>query len=270
MFETPEDRSFLVDVADGVMRIAFNLPKAGNVTPTATVPHLATLFRDAQADPAIRCILVRGEGRVFSAGGDIASFSRSLEQDVPTRQADFARRLPIVRSLVEAVVAFDRPLIAVIRGAVAGAGLLYPLAADIAIGDPSATFVFAHQRIGLSPDGGVTALLPQVVSLRTARMLMLTAAKVDAAEAHRLGLLTHTTAAESLDDEAMAFAHSFARAPQRAIALAKRLVNAAPSRSLADQLDAETSGIIACVGEPDFSEGVRAFMEKRPASFSAE
>lgn len=267
MIQSADDQSYLVELEDGVLRLSFNRPQFGNAIPSTTVPQLTALFRAAQDDRAVRCILVRGEGRMFSAGGDVAGFARSIEQDVATRQADFAARLPRARALVEAIAAFDRPIVASVRGAAAGAGLFYPLVADYAIGDDSALFVFAHQKIGLSPDAGVTAVLPQVVGQRMARMLLLTAAKVDAAEALRLGILHAVVGADVLEEKAMKMARRLARAPQRAIALAKVMTNAAADRSLAEILDAETAGIVACVGDPDFTEGVRAFIEKRPAVF---
>jgi 2-(1,2-epoxy-1,2-dihydrophenyl)acetyl-CoA isomerase len=225
------------------------------------------MFEAAQSDASVRCILIDGKGAVFSAGGDIGAFAKSLDQDAGSRQADFARRLQLLGRLVEAVAGFDRPIVAAVRGAVAGAGLLYPLIADYAIGDPSAKFAFAHQKVGLSPDGGVSHLLPQVVGQRMARTLLLTAATVDATEAHRIGLLNRLVAAEELEPEASAVARRFAAAPQRAIVSAKRLVNAAGDRSLHEQLAAETEQIVACVGDADFAEGVRSFLEKRRADF---
>ncbi|MGK2908239.1 MAG: enoyl-CoA hydratase/isomerase family protein [Sphingobium sp.] len=267
MIQSADDGSYLVELDEGVLRLSFNRPQFGNAIPSNAVPQLTMLFQAAQADPAVRCILVRGEGRIFSAGGDVAAFSKSIEQDAETRQADFAQRLPRARALVEAIAAYDRPIVTSVRGAAAGAGLFYPLVADYAIGDDSATFVFAHQKVGLSPDAGVTAVLPQVVGIRTARMLLMTAAKVDAQDALRLGILHAVVDADVLEDKAMKMAKRLARAPQRAIILAKTMTNATPFRSLADILDAETAGIVRCVGDPDFAEGVRAFIEKRPAVF---
>lgn len=267
MFVSAADESFLVDVADGVLRLSFNRPEFGNAIPAAMVPALTDLFVQAQADPRIRTILVRGEGRMFSAGGDVAAFKRSLEQSSDERRADFAERLPRLRKLVEAVIAFDRPIVASIRGAAAGAGLLYPLAADVVVGDATAMFVFAHQKIGLSVDGGVTALLPQVVGERMARMLALTAAVVNAQDALRLGILHRIVEAQDLESEAMKVARRLAKAPQVALRHTKAMLLAAPNRTLGEILDAETAGIVACVGEPDFAEGVSAFLEKRAAVF---
>jgi 2-(1,2-epoxy-1,2-dihydrophenyl)acetyl-CoA isomerase len=267
MIQSAEDGSYLVETTDGVLRLSFNRPQFGNAIPKTAIPGLTALFRAAQAAPDVRCILVRGEGRVFSAGGDVASFSESIKQDSATRQADFARRLLLARSLVEAISAFEGAIVTSVRGAAAGAGLFYPLVADYAIGDETAAFVFAHQRVGLSPDGGVTAALPLVVGVRMARMLLMTAAKVDAAEALRLGILHRIVAPEALEDEALKMAKRLARAPQTAIRLAKKMVNASPALTLAEILDSETDGIVACVGDDDFTEGVTAFMENRSPVF---
>jgi len=267
MIQSADDSSYLVEVADGVLRLSFNRPEFGNAMPSTATTPLTALFRAAQADRTIRCILVRGEGRIFSAGGDVAGFQRSLSQTKRERAEDFGRRLGVLRGLVDAVMAFDRPIVASVRGAAAGAGLLYPLVADYVIGDETATFVFAHQKVGLSPDGGVTVLLPGVVGERMARTLLLTAAKVDADEAKALGMLHRIVAGDALEQEAAKMARRFARAPQKAIRLAKTLLRDAPLRSAATQLDAETAGIVACVTDDDFEEGVNAFLEKRAADF---
>lgn len=270
-YESPEDRSFLVDLDAGVLRLSFNRPEAGNAIPSQNVPLLASLFRQAQADPAVRCILVRGLGRVFSAGGDVAGFARSLEQGPAERAADFERRLGIAGDLVQAITDFDGAIVTAVRGAAAGAGLFYPLIADLALGDPSATFVFAHQKLGLTPDAGLTTVLPQVVGVRMARSLVLTSAKIDAVEAHRLGILNEIVPAEELDERAMKAARRFAAAPQGAFKAAKAMLNATPARSVAQMLEAETAGIVACVTDADFEEGVRAFLDKRAPRFpSAE
>jgi 2-(1,2-epoxy-1,2-dihydrophenyl)acetyl-CoA isomerase len=268
MIKGPEDGSYLVEIEQGVLRLSFNRPESGNAVPPPMVPGLIALFEAAREDPSVRAMLIRGEGKMFSAGGDVGAFKRSLEQGREERQADFAERLPRLRKLVETVIAFDKPLVAAIRGAVAGAGLLYPLAADVVIGEADATFVFAHQRVGLSPDGGVTALLPKVVGARAARRLVLTAAKVDADEALKLGLLDEIVDAGTLEEVTLKLARRLARAPQLAIRTAKRLLaEESAGASLADLLDGESAGIVGCVGDDDFAEGVLAFMEKRPASF---
>ena len=267
MSDLPQDDCYLLDLREGVLHLVFNRPRQGNSVPSTAVPKLTALFRLAQARDDVRSMLISGRGRMFSAGGDVAGFARSLAQAPAERQADFGRRLGNLQELVTAVASFDRPMVASVRGAVAGAGLLYVLAADMVLGDSTALFVFAHQNVGLSPDGGVSALLPGIVGVREARRLLLTAAQVKAAEAHRLGLLTDIVEAEALDETSRAAAFRLAQAPQRAVRAAKRLINQAATTTLAEQLRAETAAVVACVADADFDEGVMAFLEKRKPAF---
>lgn len=265
--ETPNDRAYLVEIENGRLRLSFNRPEQGNAMSPDVTPRLTEVFKEAQRSPEVRSILVRGEGKVFSAGGDVTYFAQTLTQSVAERQESFRHRLPNVRNLVEAVIAFEGPIVVAMRGAAAGVSLVFPLAADVVIGDPTALFFFAHQSIGLSPDGGTTVLLPHVVGHRSARNLLMTGARVKAEEALRLGLLTRLVSAEDLEAVSDDLAKRLALAPQRAIKLAKKLVNEACDRSLRDQLEAEIDGVVECVGDEDFGEGVRAFLDKRKPKF---
>jgi 2-(1,2-epoxy-1,2-dihydrophenyl)acetyl-CoA isomerase len=267
MLQTADDQSFLVAIDEGVLTLSFNRPEFGNALPSQNIPLLADLFRQAQASLQVRSILIRGEGNVFSAGGDVAGFKRSLEQSGAERAKDFDRRLRIAGDLAKAVWAFEGGIVTAVRGAAAGAGLFYPLIADYAIADPTAAFVFAHQRVGLTPDAGLTSVLPQVVGVRMARTLLMTAAKLDSDAALRLGIVNEIVPAEELDAKALKIAKRFAKAPQHAVKTAKAMINATAHRSLDEILDAERAGIVGCVSDPDFDEGVRAFLEKREAAF---
>jgi 2-(1,2-epoxy-1,2-dihydrophenyl)acetyl-CoA isomerase len=267
MLRTPEDRSYLVEISEGVLTLSFNRPEFGNALPSQNIPLLAGLFQEAQASSQVRSILIRGEGKVFSAGGDVAGFKRSLEQSKEERAEDFDRRLRVAGELARAVWAFQGGIVTAVRGSAAGAGLFYPLIADYAIADPSAAFVFAHQRVGLTPDAGLTTVLPQVVGVRMARSLLLTATKLDAHEALRLGMLNEIVPAEELDEKARKVAARFAKAPQIAFKKAKAMINATLHRTLDEMLDAEREGIVSCVRNCDFDEGVGAFLEKRQPDF---
>lgn len=266
-FETPESRDYLVDLEDGLLRLTLNRPDLGNALASSMMQPLIELFEAAQRSDAVRAIHIRGEGRHFSAGGDVNGFAPTLEMPVAERQAEFRVRIARLGRLVKAVAAFPGPVLVEMRGAAAGAGLLFTLAADYVIGDATALFVFAHQSLGLCPDGGVSALLPRVVGHRAARSLVLTGARVMAEEALRLGLLTRIVEADALEGEAARLAARLGKAPQVAVRSAKRLIDEAPARSLGEQMDAETAAVVACVADEDFTEGVRAFLEKRRPDF---
>lgn len=262
-----EDAPYLVDRADGVLTLSFNRAAHGNAIPQEAVPELTELFVAINGDPSVRVLQVRGEGANFSAGGDVHSFLRAIEQPIADRRADFTARLDALRAMVEAYLALEVPVIAACQGAVAGAGLMFALGADYVVADETVAFLFSHQRIGLPPDGGVSLLLPRVVGHRRAAELILTAARVGAEDALRFGLATRIVPAAELAGQSLEQARRFARAPRGVLRQAKALVAASGSQSHTDQLLAERDAIVQAVGEPDFEEGVRAFIEKRPPVF---
>ncbi|MCB5945542.1 enoyl-CoA hydratase/isomerase family protein [Acidocella sp. KAb 2-4] len=262
-----EETGFIAETNDGVLTVTFNRPAVGNAIPSAAVPVLTSLFQSAATDPAVRVLLIRGEGKIFSAGGDVRNFHETLAAPPEQRREDYRARLDRVVGLIESFTALDLPIIAACQGAVAGAGMTYALGADIVLADETVNFLFSHQRVGLTPDGGVSALLPRAVGERKAVELVLTAASVKADEALRLGLVSRLVPAESLQDEALKIAHRFAAAPQHVIRRAKRLLHGATQRPLREQMQAERDAIADSVADADFAEGVSAFLEKRAPEF---
>jgi 2-(1,2-epoxy-1,2-dihydrophenyl)acetyl-CoA isomerase len=261
------DHEILIAREDGVLTLTFNRPQFRNAMSSEMTPTLMTIFREAKADSKVRCIVVTGAGDHFTAGGDVVGFQRTLELSPAERQDQFRQRLDRVAGMVESVLAFDRPIVARCRGAVAGAGLMFVLAADLVLADETATFVFAHRQMALVPDGGVSWLLPRIVGLRQAKRLLLTAAKVGATEALALGLATAVYSTAELDRAVEKAAISLARAPQEAIKTTKRLLADSLSETSERQLLAERDGIVRCVGQDDFAEAVRSFLEKRSPRF---
>lgn len=262
------EEAFLVDRADGILTLSFNRPEHGNAIPSAAVPLLTELFRSIVKDRTVKVIIIRGEGKHFSAGGDVQAFAQSLQQSVGERRADFAPRLERVAALVEAYVALDIPIIAVCRGGVAGAGLMYALGADYVFADESVAFVFAHQRVGLIPDSGVSYLLPRVVGEKRAMQLVLGAGRIDAQEAYRIGIVSQIFEPDEIDKEALKLARKLTRGPSSVMRSAKRLIRDSLSIPIKQHVAAERDAIVTCVGEAAFEEGVRAFVEKRSPDFS--
>src|SRR3546814_17927014 len=123
------------------------------------------------------------EGKHYCTGGEVRAFSEILELGTAERRADFKGRLDRVNALVLAYSELEVPVVAVCRGAVAGAGLLFTLGADFVLADETVNFLFSHQRVGLTPVGGVSALLPGVLGERRASKPLLSAPRVDAGRA---------------------------------------------------------------------------------------
>ncbi|MEQ8743633.1 enoyl-CoA hydratase-related protein [Parasphingorhabdus sp.] len=257
---------YQTDLRDGVLTLTLDRPEAANAVPSEATEALTLLFRTVAKDRSVRAVLIRGNGSNFSAGGDIKAFARSLKQDVETRRADFRIRLNRASDLVQSYVTLPVPVVAACQGGVAGAGMLFALGADVVLVDETTAFLFAHQRLGLTPDAGVSLLLPRAVGARHAAALVLTAAKLNGAEAVRLGLANKIVAADQLQQEAEDVVRRIARAPAAVTIRAKRLLQP-NNRDNVQQLAAERDAIVACVGEDDFAEGVQAFLDKRAPIF---
>lgn len=264
---TDDFAGFTAELQAGVLTLRLNRPDAGNALQSAAIPQLAEIFRGIGTWDDVRVLLICAEGAAFSVGGDVKGFASTITQTPDERHADYHARMDGARLQMEAFIGLECPIVVACQGAVAGAAVAYPLGADIALGEPATRFVFPHQRLGLPPDGGLSVLLPRVVGVRKASELVLTAATVDADEALRLGILSRIVPADALQEEAAKIARRIAAAPRGAVRRARALLRESAGRSVREQLEAERDAIAASVSEPDFEEGVRAFIEKRRPDF---
>lgn len=251
------------DVAAGVARITLNRPAALNALDVAAAEAFFAAIDRLNSDSTVRVVAIAGAGRAFCAGGDLAAFHAD-----PASAPRTARRLidPLHGALM--VMAKMRPpIIAVVHGAAAGAGLSLMLACDVAIAADDTKFGTAYARVAASPDVGMTWALPRVVGLRKAMELALLADTIDAAEALRLGLVNRVVPRANLQDEAEALIQRLAQGPTAAYGRIKTLLREASSRTLGEQLAAEAQAFAAGAGTEDFIEGLNAFFSKRAATF---
>ncbi|WP_340317909.1 enoyl-CoA hydratase/isomerase family protein [Rhizorhabdus argentea] len=254
-------------MSNGLLTLTFNRPESRNAIPTDAVLRLAALFRAIGEAADVRVVLVRGKGENFGGGGDVAGMRDSLALAPEARSQSYYARLDNASEMVKAWCAIPQPIVAACRGSVAGAAMMFSLGADFTFGDPTTYFLCAHRQIGLTPDSGLSYLLPRVVGLKRATDLILSARKVDAPEALAIGLLSQICAAEDLDAFALKQAQALAAAPQLVVRRAKALLAASLENGIGQQLDAERDLIAQSVADPDFEEGITAFFEKRRAKF---
>ena len=219
------------------------------------------------ADDSARVLVITGAGRHFMAGGDLRSFATLLDRPGAERAEAFRQLFARLHAAIETLQRMPQIAIAQARGAVAGFGLSLLCACDLAVAADDAYFSAAYRHIGLSPDGGGTYALARMVGVRKALEIMLLAERFDAAEALRLGIVNRVVPVDALEGAVQEWARAIARGPRLALRNTKRLVRGAPQRTLSEQLNAEAESFVACVAHDDFVEGVRAFLEKRPADF---
>jgi len=256
------DPPVLLERQGAIAFLTFNRPQQLN----AIDPALATALRDhAQAlsrDDGLRCVVLRGRGRAFMAGGDLSVF-----QAAPTPQTAHAIIVPLHEAL-RLLTALPVPVIASLQGAVAGAGFSVALAADLALAADDLSMTLAYTLIGASLDGSSSYFLPRMVGLRKAMEYALLSPKVDAAEALRLGLVNRVVAADKLEAETLVLAERLAAGPTHAYGRSKRLLRDSFDRDLAAQLDAELAAFARGTETDDFKEGIAAFLAKRKPSFT--
>jgi len=256
-----------VAVRDAIGTITLNRPEARNALSPAIKAGLLEATRRFEADPAIRCVVLRGAGDHFMAGGDVKGMLRDLETERETHLAGFELRVVQAHQAIYQLRRMAKPVLAVTQGGVAGFGFSLAMAADFVLAATDSFFTMAYRHVGLSPDGGATYFLPRIVGERRALEIALLGERIDAATALRLGLVNWVVPRTALDAEAARIAAELAAGPTLAMAAAKRLIRGALDASWDEQSHREAEAIAAIVRTDDHLEGVRAFAEKRRPVF---
>jgi 2-(1,2-epoxy-1,2-dihydrophenyl)acetyl-CoA isomerase len=246
-----------------VANIALHRPKKLNAFDGTMHKELHQALDDAAQDDEVRCIVVRGEGRGFSAGADLAQIVSEADGD-----PDLGAYLRDTYSrLVMRMVGIEKPTIAALHGPVYGAGVGLALACDLRVAAENTKFSVAFIKIGLMPDAGVTFLLPRVVGLGRAMEMSMLGDAVDAEKAYRIGLVNKVVADDSLSEEAQKVAERLAEMPTAALGRMKASLYASFETDLSTALEREAEGQTFCGYTQDHKEGVTAFFEKREARF---
>jgi 2-(1,2-epoxy-1,2-dihydrophenyl)acetyl-CoA isomerase len=244
-----------------VQTITLNRPEKMNAFTRGMHAALREALEEAR-DPEVRAVVVTGAGRAFCAGQDLTEFNEMGDVGVGLRETYHPNVL--------AVRALEKPVIAAINGACAGAGLSFACACDIRIAADSAAFVPGFIGIGLIPDAGGTYFIHRLLGASRAFEWMSSNRRLTAAEAHSWGLVSEVVEADTLPARAAELAAFYAELPTRGIGLTKRLFDHADTATLDEQLEMEAQLQAAAAQTSDFREGVAAFLEKRPPGFTGQ
>lgn len=255
------DRPSVLTHADGdVWRITLDRPETGNALTPALAAELGAAF-EARPEQA-RVVLLLANGPRFCVGGDVGSFAGAEDPG-----AFVGRLASDWHQVIRAMLYCPVPVVAGVHGAVAGAGVGLIGACDLVVCARTTKIRPAYGAIGFSPDGGTSWALTRSLGAPRALDLMLTNGSLTAAEAHLTGLVARLVEDTELRDSAEALAAEVARGPIRAMVRTRALVRQAATRTLEEQLDDEAQLIARSAADPEGREGVRAFVEKRPANF---
>jgi 2-(1,2-epoxy-1,2-dihydrophenyl)acetyl-CoA isomerase len=258
------DDLVLLERRDAVAILTLNRPAAGNTLDMPTAQRLEQQVAAVASDPAVRCVVLTGMGKLFCGGGDVGSFGRASEGPAAFL---FALAGSVHRSVL-ALARMDKPLVTLVNGPAAGAGLSLAILGDVALAAPGAHFTAAYGAVGLTPDGGMSWSLPRLVGMRRAQEIILTNRRIAAQEAEQIGLVTRVVEAEALLEEGLAVAQRLAQGPVAAIAGARALLAQSLQNDLATQLDLEVVRISQAGAGAEAAEGIAAFAERRPPRFT--
>ena len=247
------------DVTDQVATITFDSPSKRNALEPAMRDELAVALQHIQHDKSIRAVVLTGAGGHFCSGGDL--------KNIAAANLDNGGWLGRMQTL-QVLLTLDRPVIAAVDGAAAGAGFSLALSADFVLATPRAWFNMSFLKVGLVPDVGALYTLPRVVGVQRAKEIMLSARDIDAQEALRLGLVMELHEPDQLLPRAQALARSFVGASPAAVALIKRSLNNALGGGLQDMLNAEAQAQSLAAGTAEHREAVNRFLTKQPPLFA--
>ena len=246
--------------ADAVLTITLNRPDVLNAFNAAMHEALGAALEEA-TDASVRAVVLTGAGRGFCVGQDLTEFRASAGDIGDRLRSNYHPNVLAIRRL-------EKPVIAAVNGAAAGAGLSFACACDLRIAADSASFVPAFINIGLVPDSGGTYFIAHLLGYARAFEWMTSGRKLTAAEAHQWGLVSEVVEADRLAERAVEVAAEYAARPTRGVGMTKRLFGQAFENTLEEQLELEADLQTAATRTNDFKEGVAAFLEKRDPEFS--
>lgn len=220
----------------------------------------------AESDDAVRCVVLQGAGAHFSAG---ANLNRLLESARPEFHPRAGQGVEGLHQLVEALRVFPKPVIAAVEGTAAGSGFALALACDLIVAAEDARFSMSYGRVGLSPDGGSSWHLMQMLPRQLAmQMMWLAEPSMSARQLHSFGVVNGVTDSGHALELALSMGNRLAQMPSNTVASIKELAYRWPGSTVAEHMSIEAEHFVANLKHPNAVEGIDAFLEKRPARFT--
>jgi 2-(1,2-epoxy-1,2-dihydrophenyl)acetyl-CoA isomerase len=251
-------KTILLEVDKQIAILKFNRPEAHNAYTEEMGLELLAALHDLAA-PAVRSVVVTGEGKDFSIGFDPLTM-REKFNEAPLL---FRRATGYLHQVIAELRRLPKPVIAAVNGIAAGTGFSLTLACDFILAAETASFSSSYINMGLSPDGGLTYFLSRLVGPQKCAELVMTGKSISARKALEMGIISGVVTLDKLLDEAKNLAIYFANGPTLALGRAKRLIDTSQSHSLEEQLEEERQAIIEVSTSKDFKEGLDAFIDKK-------
>ena len=255
----------LYEKSGAIARVTFHRPDVMNAFKLSMFRELLEIIARVRDDDSVRVLLLTGEGSAFSAGIDLEEQAYLFSDTISLKTAH--ANLALMQDVTRQFLGLPKPVIAAINGAAVGVGAELSIASDIRIASETAFFMFAEVKRGIFETNGVMYFLPRLVGYGRAVEWMLTGDKIGTEDALRAGLVTHVLPPDELLPFAVEMAERMAANAPIPMRLVKQVAQRTYDLDIEGVMQLETSGTFECVISDDFREGVRAFVEKRPAHY---
>ncbi len=252
------EEPILVEIKEGICWITLNRPDKLNSIDSETLRKLFDIIDEVEDDPNVRCVVIKGSGRAFSAGADVDELMKLTPEEAEELSKKGHETMMKISSM-------PKPVVAAVNGYALGGGCELALACDIRIASEKAKFGQPEIKLGIIPGWGGTQLLARLIGVGRAMELILTGRIIDAEEAYRIGLVNKVVPHDRFEEEVSELAKALASGAPIAMAEAKRLVNLGGSLEVG--LDEEAEAFGGLFATEDSKEGFKAFKEKRAPSF---
>lgn len=263
---TDKGTLFFERAADGVVVLTLNRPDRGNGVVPELIGDLLESLSELERDDSVRCLVLTGAGKQFCAGADLKAMRRYLDEELRRTHEPYNARL--LFPVTQRVVASRLPIIAAINGGATAGGLDLALACDIRIASTAAKLGETYVNLGLPPGNGGTWFLPRLVGSGLAAELALTGDVVDAETALSYGLVNRVVEPDALLPAAVGLGVRIAAKSWRAVEATKQALRASWQVDLATAMSSSYWSVSAMHYHPDLSEGINAFLERRPPRFN--
>jgi 2-(1,2-epoxy-1,2-dihydrophenyl)acetyl-CoA isomerase len=260
----------LYDVTDGVATITFNRPEVLNAFDDVMRQDLIDYTYQAERDSKVRCLVLKGAGRAFMAGGDVKGLNHDIRNNRDAHLAQWEMRVVRTHQIIYQIRRMEKPVVAAVQGPCAGLGLGLAIAADVCIARDDALFVMAYRNIGLTADGGASYYLPRLLGERRALQMALFGESIKAPEAKEMGLVNWVVAEDEFDGFVDKAVKKLATGPTKALGRVKTLMRNSLQTTWDEASHRECESIRYAGETKDHSEGVLAFVEKRKPKFTGE
>lgn len=255
--------NFLTDTSEQILRITFNRPERLNAVNGEVHTELSLIFEDAAKEPDVKCVVLTGTGRAFSAGGDL-NFIKSMYKNADL----IPNLLTEARKIIYDLLSIEQPVIAMLNGDATGLGATIALFCDIIVASDRARIGDPHVKAGLVAGDGGAVIWPLLIGMAKAKEFLMTGDLLTAAEAERIGLINRVVPRDDLEQAVMDLARGFVNGPTRAIQWTKRSLN----NRLMKEVDQTLELSLALEGHSmmaeDLLEAANAFLEKRKPNFT--